>query len=102
VTDPASRAMDQNGLPWGQMGLLDERLPRRENDVRQSSSMKVVQGSKFGRDIGRRNHHIFGVRAIAGLTGSGIYFVSAYEIRDPFPTSSMMPDTSVPKIKGRV
>jgi hypothetical protein len=43
VTDPAGRAVDENGLPRLQPGLLEERLPRRENYVRQSRGVNVIE-----------------------------------------------------------
>ncbi len=64
MTDPARRAMDQNGMIFVKVRQFKERLPGSESHMGEGRRLDMVEGFGLGSDICGGRQYKFSVRAI--------------------------------------
>src|SRR5262249_32950270 len=87
----ARSAMDEDGLPGGDVGILEQHLPSRDRDNRSRRRLDEAQSLWFGRHHSGRRHRIFRICAAELLIRGPVDFVAERESRnvrsDPFDDS---------------
>jgi hypothetical protein len=72
-TDTAGGAVDQDGLACREVGVVDERLPRRQPGDRQGSGHGVIDVSRKGSEVARLHCAVFGQGAVASPVAQAEY-----------------------------
>ncbi len=99
-TDTARGAVDQDGLACREVGVVDERLPRRQPGDRQGSGHGVIDVSRKGSEVARLHCAVFGQGAVASPVAQAEYPLAHTRPVVPYPSSTTTPDSSWPGTLG--
>src|SRR5262245_65978847 len=83
--DVARSAMNQHGLPGGDVGILEQHLPSRDRDNRNRRGLDEAQGRWLWCHPSGRRHRIFGVCPTELLVRSPVDLVADLESRISVP-----------------
>src|SRR5262247_3994874 len=77
----ARSAMDEHGLAGGDVGILEQHLPRRDRDNRSRRCLDEAQGRRFWRYPSGRRHRILRIGPTELLVRGPVDFVAELESR---------------------
>src|SRR5262249_61427794 len=83
--DVARSAMNQHGLPGGDVGILKQHLPSRDRNNRNRRGLDEAQGRWLWRHPSGRRHRIFGVCPAELLVCGPVDLVAELESRNVGP-----------------
>ena len=85
LANVARSAMNQHGLPGGDVGILEQHLPSRDGDNRNRRGLDEAQGLWLWRHPSGRRHRIFGVCPAELLVRGPVDLVAELESRNVGP-----------------